>query len=200
MPTPTWRVGAYAERYPGPARDVGRAHKAELVAARMLYEGAGVMNPSAMTDACYGGVQACAPGEMARGCCGSPCSGGDSCCDRGTCCNCGPGEDDFSAVYPDAQAALEEGHALSAAIRDILTDPDLEDVGSAIDQAVSMAGKGQLAALYGPQVPAKKMPSGDPAPARCPICGATVCPTCECCCACVPSQHEMPAAADAAEM
>jgi hypothetical protein len=200
MAKPTWRVGAFAERYPQEARDFGRLCKLEAVAGRMLYESAGVVRSGAIGDASYGAPPShcgpCGPGDAPAGCCGSPCArGGDSCCDRGSCTSCGPREDDFAAMYPEASAALDEGHALSAAIRDVLTDPDLEDVGGAISTATTMASKGELATLYAPAVPAKKLPTGEDAPARCPVCGATVCPTCGCSCSCCPSAHETPAPA-----
>lgn len=192
MPTISWRAGAFAERYPGEARDFGRTCKLERDAARLLYENAGVVGPSAIYSAAYG--PPCSPCDTPRGCCGAPCArGGDSCCDRATCSNCGPREDEFAALYPEIAARLDNGHAFSAAVRDILTDPDLEDVGGALAQAATLAAKGQLAALYAPVVPAKKLPSGEAAPARCPCCGATVCPTCGCSCSCCPSAHEKPA-------
>jgi hypothetical protein len=202
MPAPFWRPGAFAERYPSQARDVGRAHKLEAVANRLLFATAGVVDPHRIHNASYGDVcSPCAPGEAPRGCCGSPCltQGADSCCARGSCAHCGPGEDDFAAIYPKAVRELDACHAYAAALRDILTDPDVEDVAGAVAQATQLHEKGKLAALYAPQAPAKKLPSGETAPARCPVCGATVCPTCGCSCECCSSAHEKKPAAPAAE-
>jgi hypothetical protein len=201
MAKPTWRVGAFAERYPGPARDVGRAHKLELVANRMLYASAGVVDPNRLANAAYGDPTCapCAPGEMARGCCnGPPCAPGmDTCCARGTCL-CGAEADGFEDIYPDAGKQLANAHAFGAALRDLLTDPDEGDVAGAISTATALFESGKLAALYAPQVPAKKMPDGSDAPARCPVCGCTVCPTCGDPCACVPGAMKKPAAPAAA--
>lgn len=197
MPSLLWRPGAFADRHPRSALDIGRHHKVEAAANRLLFDTAGVTSDQAIVDAQYGYAPTPYPCDgPPRGCCGSPpcpsnAQGVDTSCSRGTC-TCGTGEDAFSAVYPEAAAALEESHALAAAYRDILTDPDVEDVGSALDQAQALAAKGQLAALYAPATPAKKLPSGADAPARCPICGCTVCMACGCSCSCVPSSHEKP--------
>jgi hypothetical protein len=202
MSAPAWRVGAFAERYPNVARDIGRTHKVEAVAARLLYETAGVASSSAVSDAGYGGpYMSAGPGESPRGCCGAPCATAntDSACSRGTCEHCGPAESDFAAIYPEAAQEMDACHAFGAAVRDILADPDVEDVAGAIEQAMSLHAKGALAKLYAPHAPAKKMPDGSNAPARCPICGATVCPSCGCSCCCVASAHEKPAAETADE-
>lgn len=184
MAKPTWRIGAFAERSPSPARDIGRTHKLELVANRLLYATAGVAEPRALLDSCYGGSIA-GPDGTVRGCCGAaPCPGAvDSACARGTCV-CGLEADGFEDIYPDAVRALANSHAFGAALRDILTDPDVDDVAEAISTALSLYEGGKLAALYAPAVPAKKMPDGSDAPARCPICGAVVCATCQHPCAC----------------
>ncbi len=200
MAKPTWRVGAFAERYPGPARDIGRAHKLELVANRMLYASAGVVAESAIHNASYGDLcSPCAPGEAPRGCCsGPPCLAAmDSCCARGTCL-CGAEADGFEDIYGDAVKGLANGHAFAAALRDILTDPDVDDVSGAVSTAISLAESGKVGALYAPQVPAKKLPDGSDAPARCPVCGCAVCPTCGDPCACVPGAFQKPAAPAAA--
>lgn len=192
MPSPSWRVGAFAERYPQEARDIGRACAMEAAANRMLYAGAGVVRQGAIMDAMYG-CQPCTPGAAPAGCCGSVmCTGGvtDSCCQRGTCAHCGPGEYDFDAIYTEQAHDLHEHHAYAAAVRDVLTDPDVEDVGSALDEVSKLHGK--LAPFYAPAVPAKKLPDGSDAPARCPICGCTICSACGCSCECCSSAHEKP--------
>lgn len=200
MATPLWRVGAFADRYPRAAQNVGRALKEQSSALRMLYSTAGVTSDSAITDSAYGGPYPVQPADgRPVGCCGSPpCPGMgqgiDSACARGTCC-CAEGEDDFASIYPAAAAELDGAAALGAALRDILTDPDVEDVGAAIQQAMTLHAKGQIAAPYAPAVPAKPLPSGAPAPARCPICGASACPACGDACCCAMSEHpdELPA-------
>jgi hypothetical protein len=202
MATPLWTVGAFAARYPRAAMSVGRALKEQTSARRLLYATAGVTSDSAITDSCYGyGVPQPCDGSPPVGCCGAPpCPGTsqgiDSACARGTCC-CAEGEDDFAGVYPEAIAELDNGTALAAALRDILTDPDVEDVGAAVEQARGLAAKGQLAALYAPAVPAKPLPSGEAAPARCPVCGCTACPTCGDLCSCLMSEQDDATSADA---
>lgn len=192
MAQPTWQVGAFASRYPRSAQNVGRALKEQAAAMRLLYATAGVTSDSAISDSGYGYIAGpYDPGMPPRGCCGAPpCPSGqavDSCCSRGTC-SCQEGADDFAAMYPEVIAELDGRAALAAAVRDILTDPDVEDVGAALESARAMDGKGQLVEAYAPAVPAKPLPSGDPAPARCPICGATQC-ACGCFCACLMSTH-----------
>lgn len=194
MPQPTWQVGAFAARYPRAAQNIGRALKEQAAAMRLLYATAGVTADSAITDSAYGYISGPPydPGMPPRGCCGSPpCPAGqgiDSCCSRGTCA-CQEGDDDFAAMYPEVVAELDGQTAFGAAVRDILTDPDVEDVGAAVDVSRSMADKDQLAAFYIPTVPAKPLPNGEDAPARCPICGATQCAACGCFCTCLMSTH-----------
>lgn len=196
-----WRVGAFADRYPRAAQDVGRALKAQAGALRLLYSTAGATSDSAIVDSAYGyppSYGPCTPSDVPRGCCGTPpcpghAQGVDSACARGTCC-CAEGDEDFAAIYPEAAAELDNAAAFAAALRDINADPDVSDVGAAVDQARALFTKGKLAAAYAPAVPAKPLPSGAPAPARCPICGASCCPACGDCCCCVTSEHpeEMP--------
>lgn len=187
--TTVWVIGAFAARYPRAAMNVGRALKEQGAALRLLYATAGVTSDGAISDSAYGYVSTPYPCDgPPRGCCGSPpCPSGpgvDSACSRGTCC-CAEGEDDFAAIYPEVVQDLDAATALGAAMRDILTDPSVQDVGAAVEQARKLHAKGQLVALYAPAVPAKPLPSGEPAPARCPICGATACPACGDACCCV---------------
>jgi hypothetical protein len=177
MATLLWRVGAFAQRFPDAAQQIGRAHALHARAARALYDTAGTAPESSFT--------CCFTGE----CCGS----GDCCGEQGTCCAagccscCRPDEDDLEVAYPQMDAAIDEAHALEAAQRDILTDPDVEDIPAAMTQAQDLAAKGKLSAYYVPASPAKKMPDGSDAPACCPICGCKPCPACGCCCECCDS-------------
>lgn len=194
MATVSWRIGAFAERYPSDARDLGRSHAMEAASNRLLYATAGVMRAGAVSDALYGITvpMSSQASDRPPGCCGpTQCQRGqvDSCCDRSTCAGCGPAESDFDAIYEEVAAQLDEAHAFAAAIRDILTDPDVEDTGASISEATALHSDGALAALYGPSAPAKKMPDGSTATARCPICGCAVCPSCGCSCECCSSAH-----------
>ena len=183
-----WRVGAFAERFPSEARDFGRAHKDEALANARLYATAGGARPGSLLI-CDGPLQYV--NGMTTGCCQqAPCSteGLDTCCARGTCTEGGPDEDAFEQAYPDADAELDGAHAFAAALRDILADPNVDDVAGAMAQAMDLDEQEALAALYVPAVPAKKMPDGSDAPARCPICGALVCPTCGSTCECCDSE------------
>ena len=201
----SWTVGAFSRAYPRAAMSVGRALKEQASALRLLYATAGVTSDSAITDSCYGySPQPCNPGDAPRGCCGSPpCPGPsqgiDSACSRGTCC-CAEGSEDFAAIYPEAAADLDNASAFAAALRDINADPDVSDVAEAVEQARTLFAKGQLAKLYTPQVPAKPLPSGEPAPARCPICGAACCSGCGDCCSCCMSEQPDDEPAPAAAM
>jgi hypothetical protein len=188
--TPSWRVGAFAQRYPRAAMDIGRAHAMHARACGMLYDTAGTALESSfrnepLTGACCGGADCCDGAQTVP----------SSCCAAGVCCGCGPGDDDVEAVYPAITVAVDEAHALEAAQRDILTDPDVEDVPAAMSQAVELASQGKLSAFYVPVSPAKKMPDGSDAPACCPICGCNPCPACGCCCECCDSAPK-PAAED----
>lgn len=190
-----WSVGAFADRHPDEARRIGDAHVMEAAAVGLLFANAGVVRSGAIRDACFPAYTDAPYQSGGRPppltCCEGSCQpGNDSCCARGTC-NCDVGEDAFEAIYPDAAKALDEGHAFQAAVRDILADPDLEDVQGAIAQATKLARTGKLAAYYQPSLPAKKLPDGSEGPARCPICGAISCPECGCCCECVDGPAEM---------
>lgn len=202
MASLSWRVGAFAERFPVEARELGRYHKLEAVANGMLFESAGAVRAGAIGDAAHGCLSTPYPCDgQPPGCCGAlRCSSfGDSCCDRSTCTRCGPHEEEFAAIHPEAAAQLDAAHAHAAAVRDILTDPDVEDIVAALEEASRLTKAGKLAKAYAPQTPAKKLPSGADAPARCPVCGAAVCPTCGCSCACVSSAHTKPSPAPAGE-
>jgi hypothetical protein len=190
MATISWTPGAFAERHPSEARQVGRLHALQLAAACMLFERAGVVPPGAIGESLYG----CGPSWPTpypydgppRGCCGATrCAGDDTACGRGTCMECsGLDESSFEATYPDQAAKLCEDNAFAAAVRDILADPDVANAGPALKQAQKLAEAGELAALYAPAPPAKKLPDGSEGPARCQICLATVCPSCGCGCCC----------------
>jgi hypothetical protein len=182
----TWRIGAFASQYPQEAKILGRGYALEDEAAEQLFETAGQVPQGSIQDALCGGT-VYSPSGSPEGCCGStPCAmdGTDTACARGTCC-CADDDEAFEAIYPEIGVAMAEGRALAAAVRDILTDPDIEDVAAPIAAARELAAAGQLAILYAPAVPAKKLPDGTDAPARCPICGACTCPTCGCTCCCV---------------
>jgi hypothetical protein len=155
MPTPTWRVGAFADRF-SEARELGYCAQTESRALEALYATAGQRTVLSMP------------------CCDGPC-----------CCPKPPDEDAFVGAYPDVAKSMVEARAFGAAVRDILADPDLEDVAGAIDIATALRDAGQLAALYAPAVPTKKLPDGSDAPARCPICGAVACEECGRCCSCL---------------
>lgn len=193
-----WSVGAFADRHPDEARRIGEAHAIEAAALGLLFANAGVVRSGAIRDACFPSYPDVAYSPGARPpltCCEGSCQPGtDSCCARGTC-NCDIGEDAFEAIYPAAAQVVDEGHALQAALRDILADPDLEDVQAAIAQAGKLARAGKLAAYYQPAPPAKKLPNGSDGPARCPICGAIACPECGCTCECADGSAELAAEA-----
>lgn len=188
-----WRVGAFAEQFPDEARTLGRVYAMECAANSMLYDAAGQVRPGAIQDACCGGMMVASSGS-AMGCCAdSPCDDeADSSCSRGTCdCDEAKGGDGFEAIYPEADAAIDESRALAAAIRDILADDQVADVPAAMDQARVLYAEGHLSDLYTPSVPAKKLPDGADAPAKCPICGCCACPTCGCSCCCCDGKIEM---------
>lgn len=197
MAGPSWRVGAFAERFPQEARDFGRLYALEACASDMLYGSAGMARPGSISDASCGVTCGPYPVDMPPGCCAVTACGRsaiDTCCDRGTCCGCGQGSD-FDELYPEFDKASDAAHARAAAARDILADQDVADVAAAMAELTGMSDD-ELVQLYAPQVPAKPLPSGDPAPARCPICGAAVCPVCQCTCECCDSaiENEEPAA------
>lgn len=187
-----WKVGAFQRAFPNVARQIGNQHALEGAACEVMFATAGACSEGQIDRETYpvtGDVYP--PGYCTsstvpvRGCCGAaPCAPGENACARGTC-SCDEGEDSFAETFPDAKAALDNAHALAAAMRDILADPDVEDVAGAQAVAMRLAKAGTLAALYVPASPAKPLPDGSPAPARCPICGAVVCPSCGCSCSCV---------------
>ena len=182
MAAPSWRVGAFSQRYPQAAMEIGRAHAMHARACGMLYDTAGTVPESAfvytpMTGECCGGAACEDAARVER----------KTCCSMGTCCGCGPGDDDIEAVYPQMTVIVDEGHALEAAQRDILADPDVEDIPGAISEARDLASKGKLAAYYVPASPAKKLPDGSDAPKVCPVCGCAPCPACGCTCECCDS-------------
>lgn len=206
MATLLWQPGAFAERHPDEARRIGDAHALEAAAIGLLFDNAGVVGQYDISRATSPQViypegpypSSGSPSEGRLACCEGPCARStDSCCNRGSC-SCDVDEDAFEAVYPETMAAVDNAHALQAALRDILADPAVEDVAGAVSQAQQLAKKGSLAAAYAPAPPAKKLPSGEDAPARCPICLAVVCPDCGCCCSCCDSAVEVeePAAAE----
>jgi hypothetical protein len=194
MATPSWRVGAFADRFPQEARGIGVSHAVEAAANDMLYAAAGVVRPGAIGDAAYGCPSMATPCDgPSPGCCSASACGRtsvDTCCDRGTCSGNIERGSDFEDLYPELDRRLDAQHALAAAIRDINADPDVADVASAIEEAMVLS-EDELLALYAPQVPAKPLPDGSPAPARCPICGAAVCPTCGCTCECCDAAFEL---------
>jgi hypothetical protein len=193
MPDLLWQPGAFAGRHPDEARRLGDAHALEAAALGVLFDNAGVaglyeISREASPEVTYPRNDPGADGVLT--CCDSPCGReSDTSCNRGTCC-CDVDDDAFEAVYPDAMTAVDNGHALQAALRDILADPAVEDVGGAIAQAQQLAKRGALAEYYAPASPAKKLPDGSDAPARCPICLAMVCPDCGCACSCCDSSVE----------
>jgi hypothetical protein len=156
MPTHTWKIGAFAGF--SEAREIGQGNSTETRAMEALYATAG--------QRAY----------LLSSCCNGP----------GPCCSCppAPDEDAFASTFPDVASTIAEDRAFGAAIRDILADPDLDDVAAAVAIATELHDAGELAALYVPAVPTKKLPDESDAPARCPICGTVACPTCgrTCCC------------------
>lgn len=179
-----WRVGAFAQRFPMAAAEIGRAHAFHARAARALYDSVGT-SPESMFSYPPPPGSCCKmdDGHSMEACAAEQ----GTCCTMGMCCNCRPGGDDLETVYPEIDAACDVSHALEAAQRDILTDPDVENTGAALAQAKTLAESGALAALYVPRSPAKKGPDGEPGPEVCPICGAKRCSACGCCCECCDS-------------
>jgi hypothetical protein len=184
MPDLLWRVGSFAQRFPVAAAEIGRAHAMHARATRALFDSVGTAPESTFVHSPSAGY-CCAQedGHTMQECANEP----GTCCTMGMCCNCKPNADDVEVVFPEVDAKCDVSHALEAALRDILTDPDVEDTASAIEQAKELAESGGLAALYSPKAPAKKGPDGEPGPEVCPICGAKRCSACGCCCECCDS-------------
>lgn len=178
-----WRVGAFAERYPRIAAELGRAHALSSRAMAMLHATAGTAAEDAIRY-----PHPCAPTscDAPPATCCEPGCGRDqgSCCAMGCCSRCGPEPDGVEMVYPAQDAAVDNAHAFEAALRDIDADLEVEDVPGAKTQAFELYDSGDLAEHYVPRRPARELPDGGEPPAICPICGCKACPACHCTCEC----------------
>ena len=188
-----WHVGAFAQRNPETAAQLGRAHALHARAVRAMYDSVGTApeqtfaSPPSAGDCCgmcpSGGMM-CSECPKKADCCRSE---PGSCCAMGCCTNCRPDHDDAEMMHPEIDAAVDDGHVFEAAYRDILADPEVDDVAAAVAQAQKFHDAGDLAEMYAPKAPARDAPDGSPAPKVCPVCGAKECAACGCCCECCDS-------------
>lgn len=178
-----WRVGAFAERYPRIAAQIGTTYALASRAMAMLHASAGTVPENTIRFPV--GPAVAGPGEAAPMCCVPGCGQREgTCCSMGCCSRCGPEPDGVEMAYPAQDAAVDNGRAFEAALRDIDADLEVEDVAAAKSQAFELYRAGDLADEYVPRPPARELPDGGTPPAICPICGCTACPMCGCTCEC----------------
>jgi hypothetical protein len=115
-----------------------------------------------------------------------------TCCTCGTCSQCRPDHDDFETLYPEPEKIIDSGHAFQAAVLDILADPEVQDIGASLSEAVALHAAGLLLALYQPAPPLRTAEDGEPFPARCPVCSCFTCEACGCVCECADAGSETP--------